>query len=1342
MARGLENLVGHQTVANVESGVKGLEARFAVIGADSVGLGLQVLVCDWAGTGSPSVEAMRGAHNKRLGKKIFPLVVATVDVNAQVWLLGPAIDGSPVGPIGVSQAERILQAALNEPTGLSGRRRLAHLLDSIRSTDIAGMTNAGLFATHYVSEGIRTEPNWAEATDAARPWLKLRGESLIGSMGYTVKTSTANAHVLTTTGHNQPRAVAVLLKESESFDADSPRFAVSPVMFGLKVAKREGAPWLIVLRGSQVRLYSARPGVGVGARGQAETYFELDLALLDEDDAAYLAYGFSANGLCDGGLVQRLIEGSERFATGLGERLRQRVYDHVVPRLAVAVANELDRLGHGDDLALSYRTTLRILFRLVFQAYAEDRGLLPYGRNDRYTRNSLKRWALDMVEQPDLDFDPESSSMWADLLQVWGVIDTGDTAWDVPAYNGGLFGIDAELHPAGALIRQLELENSVIGPALRHLLVDDTVDDSIGPVDFRSLSVREFGTIYEGLLESSLSRADQNLTIDKDKAYVPAAKDDTVLVNAGEIYFHNSSGERKATGSYFTPHFAVEHLLERSLEPALEQHLSRVAKLLEVGDQAGATESFFDFRVADLAMGSGHFLVSAIDHIESGMAAFLVDNDLPGIADELRRLEDAARSNLGDAATDYEIEPSALLRRQIARRCVYGLDINDVAVELARVSIWIHTFIPGLPMSSLDHNLVQANSLTGIGTIDEAIDALDPPRQKEVVGQISALYGPIRDALEKAKTLLVGAANASEATKAEVRRAAETFRGAAAAALPTKLLFDAAVAVRIGILDTADLIALTPGQIQDMACAPSIADRIRDLQPAHMPYLFPEVFLKENPGFDCLIGNPPWEKVKVEEHAWWGQRFSGLRGVPQKQKNALLSQLKTDRPDLVAEYEAEVLRTNSMRSTIAHGPYPGIGRGDIDLFQAFVWRNWHLLRSDGYAGTVLPRGALSGSGTVEWRRTVLSKGGYEDVCFLTNRSAWVFEGVDGRYTLALVTTRKGGARVISFCGPFYSFDEYEAGHTDRSIATADDFASWSNSLSFPTVPDAFAGEILQHMKRQPSFADEQEFAFRPHRELDTSRDKSWFDFDLDNPTGTVPVWTGRTINIWHPNFGSPYAYADDALLDHLAEKAIRASKSARSALHGLTITTRADSPPSSARIAFRDVARATDTRTAIFCLIPPDVAVVEKSPYLVRQLGQIDDEAFLLGVVSSIPFDWYARRWIETKVSFELLNPMPIPRPQRSSVYRLRIVELAGRLAAVDDRYEVWADAVGVPIGTLLMEQERSEALAELDALVALLYGLAEDQLRHIFATFHRGWDYAGRWSAVQQHYQTWEARK
>ena len=372
---------------------------------------------------------------------------------------------------------------------------------------------------------------------------------------------------------------------------------------------------------------------------------------------------------------------------GLGARLRERIYTDAVPALAVAVADHMEATSER-KLEEAYHRTLIILFRLLFVAYAEDRGLLPYPHNPRYTRKALKTLAREFVDDPDETFDANATDLWNDLLAVWHAINDGNEEWDVPAYNGGLFA-DDELHPSGRAIGQMQLTNIQIGPALKALLVDTADDGMFGPVDFRSLSVREFGTIYEGLLESSLSIAPTDLTLAKDKSYVPAKKGQEVEVSAGQVYFHNASGKRKATGSYFTKSFAVEHLLDTSLEPALTQHLAKLRKLVEQGEEAKAAEAFFDFRVADLAMGSGHFLVAAIDRIERRLAAFLTEHRLAAVTEELDRLAQTARDALGEQAGPVEIEASMLLRRQIARRCIYGLDLNVMAVELARLGIWI-----------------------------------------------------------------------------------------------------------------------------------------------------------------------------------------------------------------------------------------------------------------------------------------------------------------------------------------------------------------------------------------------------------------------------------------------------------------------------------------------------------------------------------------------------------------------------------------------------------------------------------------------------------------------------
>ena len=144
---------------------------------------------------------------------------------------------------------------------------------------------------------------------------------------------------------------------------------------------------------------------------------------------------------------------------------------------------------------------------------------------------------------------------------------------------------DRDVSEVGHELSDLVLTNAEIGPAVRALLVDQDESAVLGPVDFRSLSVREFGTIYEGLLESSLSVAPSDLTIDNDGQWVPAKKGDQVDVGIGEIYLHNRSGARKSSGSYFTKPFAVEHLLDHALEPALSDHIERLEGLVTSGEE-------------------------------------------------------------------------------------------------------------------------------------------------------------------------------------------------------------------------------------------------------------------------------------------------------------------------------------------------------------------------------------------------------------------------------------------------------------------------------------------------------------------------------------------------------------------------------------------------------------------------------------------------------------------------------------------------------------------------------------------------------------------------------------
>lgn len=1322
-------LDGSSTVAWAEAPAGAVDA-IVVLGRDDAGAGaIQVGVVRL--TARPTKGVLDDLWKSRGTRAPMGFIVAAVTPDG-VWIHYPSADAPPIGPVTVGQAERQLQSVLEEGNGLAAHGRIRAIQEAMSSAGTDGFSNHFLFATYHLNRDVPRRADWDSEGQKATPILPKRGIELVSALGFDAEPAGSERLLVLRTSSGPRRAVAVLLRDDEHFDQKSATYQLTPVAKALEIAGREDVLWVIALRKSTLRLYPGRDGVGVGQRGQSETYFELDLDLLAPEQAALLTLIFSADALDAGGSAQQILDGSGKYAAELGTRLRDRVYEGVVPRVALAIADQLPALGLALDaqgLQMAYRLTMRVLFRLLFQAYGEATELLPAGRNDHYDANSLQAFITREIGTGPDQFSTESAAIWSDLTQVWEVIFHGNSRWEVPAYGGSLFDPATE---EGALLSRVKLTDSVIGPALQELLSEETVDQTWGPVDFRSLQVREFGTIYEGLLESSLSLAEQDLTVDRNGAYVPAQDGDEVVAPAGRPYFHSASGERKATGSYYTPKIVVDHLIERSVEPALKAHLDRIKTLMDEGKERQAADAFFDFRVADLAMGSAHFLVAAVDKIERGMRDFLTATEVPGVRAELARLAEKAREALGqDTEGAKAITDGQLLRRQVARRCIYGLDINPLAVELSQLALWIHTFVPGLPMSSLDHGLVLANSLTGIGTIDEAMDALKADGLFEQI---------IREPLTAARDLLVDYANASEADKSEVAAGAEMLAKALDAAAPAKAIFDVAVAKRLGV--TIDE-AWDAEQFAALAAMREVREAVDPLQPAHMPYLFPEVFLRERPGFDALVGNPPWEKVKVEEHQWWGLRIPGLRSMSQAKKKLVLTEFRANRPDMEAQYVRELAATDAYRAVLVKGPYPGIGSGgDPDLYQAFAWRFWRLIRNGGRAANVLPRGALSGSALVEWRNEILTDGSFTDVCFLLNNQKWVFPNVHPQYTVGLTVVERGGEHVARFCGPFASEAEFAAGADALAEVTAEEFAAWSATTAFPLIPDPMSAEVFTQMKRSPRFDEVRpDWEFRPTTELHSTADKKYYDFDVDAPRADqIRVLAGAAFNIWEPDFAArPYALSDpDEIRTHLAAKLAKGVKSARSAYFGLKFGD-GELPMDRARIAFRDIARATDTRTTLVCLMPPGVAFTEMAPLIVVRRGSKQAEAFLLGVMSSIPFDWTARKWVELHLKYNILNYLPVPKYEPGTALSDRAVHISGRLAAVDARYAAWATEVGVEVGTANDEATKTELIAELDALVSLLYGLTPEHVEHVFATFHRGWDYAARLERVLAYYEQWK---
>ena len=1002
----------------------------------------------------------------------------------------------------------------------------------------------------------------------------------------------------------------------------------------------------------------------------------------------------------------------------------------MVPDLAAAIAEarDLDAPTRA-ELDETYRTTLVLLYRLLFVAYAEDRGFLQENAEGSLAETMREPYEL---RRTGGEFDDDSTALWDGVLALTRAIRDGRGSGR-PAYGGRLLAEDPETSEAGAELARLELTDERFGPILRALLLDEPADGDREPVDFRNVDVGEFGAIHQELLGSRLSVADRPLRVERtngERRYVPADPDaEEVAVSEGEIHLRGRSGERKTTGSYYTRTRFVEHLLDHALEPALDDHLDRLDGL----DESAAAAQFFDVRVADVAMGTGRFLVAAVDRIAARLRAYLAERTLSGVEAELDRLEEIAVETFDSGPP--AVDRGRLLRRQVARRCLYGVDVDDHATDLARLSLWLHTFVPGLPLTQLDHALRTGDSLAGIGRIDEIGDA--PGASDDVMAELREAIDRAGDRADAAAERGCPAAEIRRTLRADLERPRAAFDVFAAARVDDDLRPDVASGDPIG-----------DGR----------RERARELlapaEPFHFPAAFPEVFGGAEPGFDVVVGNPPWEKAKVERHEFWARHYPGIRGLTQTDREERIATLETRRPDLVAAFREERAREEARARLLTEGPYPDIGSGDPDTYVAFAWRFRDLAADGGYVGALLPRSAFVGPATETFRRRLLDASIVHDLTFLVNDGRWIFPGVHSQYTVALIGFEKRtppeGTR-LPLRGPYPDADSFEAGvdeeprRFDRERAR-----NWTDGGAFPLLPPVpAAADVFGEMARHPRLDADGDWAVTPATELHTTRDKTdgegtrLMRFTDDPPDGHWPIFKGGSFHVWNPDTGVRYGWADpDAMLAYLQEKRGNSydhagSRSPFSEMPEEWIRDADTLPCLEPRIAFRDVARSTDTRTAIPALLPPETFLVETAPYFLRSEGDRRDEAYLLGVMSSIPFDWYVRRFVETHLKYHILNALPVPRPGRDDSRRRRVVEIAGRLAAVDERYAEWAAAVGVDYGPVA-ERRKRRLVHELDAVVAHAYGLDRAQLRVVFETFHDGWDHDSRLTAVLEHYDAW----
>lgn len=753
--------------------------------------------------------------------------------------------------------------------------------------------------------------------------------------------------------------------------------------------------WAILTNGRQWRLI---PRKLAAYQPKFETYLECDLPFLLED---WLTLGKSGPGLARmqealerflrfylflgpvgfvsthgrKPLVERAAEGSSEYRLGVGEGLRERVFKALEFCIEGFLTHGPNQLTPRADLPACRQNSFTLLYRLLFIMYAEDRGLLPYKKNRPYTDNrSLGRHrseiegAFDKITQGRQDdYSRTAAAIWEDLGSLFRLIDEGRSVYGVPAYNGGLFDPDAHPFLASKVIPDYYLARVIdqLGraPDPQHR------EAGLARVDYRDLAIQHLGNIYEGLLEQYPHCAVEPINVVRRKGredgqeQVRPAKDGVPrgfeLVETyppGKVFLLNQKGERRASGSYYTPNHIVDYGVEKTLGPIcrkIDENLRaeiaqaeedlkglRNGRREEQLKKIDALHADFDnrilaLRVLDKAMGSGHFLLRVCQYL----------------AEEI-----ATNPNTGDPEAEIAAGDASTLtfwKRRIVERCIYGVDLNPVAVELAKLALWLETASVQAPLTFLDHHLRCGNSLVGADI--RTMGALHGDQPMPLTGnQVTARLPAMLSAM-------AGIAATPSATVEQVKAKDKIYRKVLE---PTRRPLLLAGDVWCAKFFPPAGRTVTPGHYQSLvnvldapakldktskepwALAARAAARADSVNCFHWQLEFPEVFfdaqgLRDGGGFDAIVGNPPYDVLSELET---GHDLSGF--------------------------------TAFLKAQPLYGPS---FRGKNNLYKLFVCRAMDLLADGGRLGFITPMAILGDDQAADLRRMILTGAAFTSI---------------------------------------------------------------------------------------------------------------------------------------------------------------------------------------------------------------------------------------------------------------------------------------------------------------------------------------------------------------------------
>ena len=1202
------------------------------------------------------------------------------------------------------------------------------------------MRNHGLFSTLFIDK-IRSEAKLDDAgqgrmatlghtwkncdrTDLKSLWNTYIKQALSYlSFVPPVSTDTPGVYPLYE-NYNYTNCVAVLYLIEPRADMDDTsvgRFWPGKLITQLRHRK---LTWGILTDGERWRLYTNRTGKPF------EEYVELNLAeaLAQNNEGEYALFerffhmdSFTPEagdkeerkedarklGVYTCRLDQDMAASEKLLEDKVKSPLLQQI-DEVLQYICNGFIADTPRKGEEyteDERREIFASAVKLLYRCLFLFYAESRSLLPsqVEKQEIYAKHSIQALCLEAHRfRWGTRTDHEGYDLWKHLKGLIHAVNDGDPEYGIMGYNGGLFDDEQE-----KFLGKQQLRNDFLARALylmAYVEPHDSDPDKEYPIPYQNLEVRHLGEMYENILEFNVTLADADRLRRRTKKGIESLlasettrqKSDS-LIKKGDVYFGESALERKQTGSYYTPESLVRFLNGKTVIQPLKDRFAQdyrerfdlfIREAQEGHDVAvrrGAAQSAIAlveryvkevvliFKLCDPGMGSGHFLVNAADQITDLIVSLLAEiPDVEGMA------------------SPTTCEPNHW-RRLITRHCLYGVDLNPLAVHLAKLSLWLNCFARDHKLTFLDHHLRCGNSLIGIRHLSQLQSI--PERSKDAKRKLQKekhlLHLPfpetLTEAFQKAARDMMSITQlAEDDTDRQKELHEETRRERINPLMPladlfTAYLMDSAVKpdeYRGLFLRLAQ--GETPASIAEM----ELDDKVKVLAGRHhffhWPLEFPEVFNEGNGGFDADVGNPPWDVLQPSTQEFYIQYDPQFRKYGKQDALKRVKELQEKHPDMVVKWNAY---EKSFQEAAAYAKEPAafsaLTAGKIDLYKAFLERFLHLLRNGGRMGIVVPSGLYTDQGCLPLRQLFFSHSRIDCLYGFENRWPTVFTAVHGCFKFILFCAEKGGETESFRC----AFME----HDPQRLPIIEENALMSSPEKVRRYsPDSLT--IMEFKSQQDADVTDKIYGKRPL--LGDRLDDAWnvelsqefnmsSDSHLFNRAGEgCPLYEGKLIWTYDHRFSPVSYWIEESIVrrDELRSRWRLLKKKRREpVVYDYELY----------RGVFRRIAASTNERSFLATIIPrkavcPDTNLVirrmapDRDGNPVENIGSCET-AFLVTVINSFISDFIIRFKITTHLDMHFVYTVPVPRLKEADAYFLPLVARCARLICVDKNYaDLW----------------------------------------------------------------------